>query len=102
MLDGRSVGTERLDKTRDLFFPIGAAEESRRPTRIGDFTGRAPQHAADAHSHCARKISCGSWGPRRRSRPTTSAMSGRPYFVGKLAACDSRGRRNALGTREMS
>jgi hypothetical protein len=37
-LDGRSVGIERLDKTRDLFFPIGAGEQRRTPTGIGDFT----------------------------------------------------------------
>jgi len=37
-LDGRSVGIERLDKTRDLFFPIGAGEQRRTPTGIGEFT----------------------------------------------------------------
>jgi hypothetical protein len=37
-LDRRSVEVERLDKARDVFFPIAAGEQRRTSTRIRDFT----------------------------------------------------------------
>lgn len=89
----RSVRIERLHKALYLSFSLGAGEQRRTSTRIGDFTRpAATARPGHAFSQGARRIGRCSCGTCSRSRPTTPAISGRACFGGKLAAYDSRGK----------
>ena len=92
----RWMGAAPRQDARSLF-----PDRRRRAAQNADRDRRL--HSPSRHAAPRTRVLAGpgSSGTYSRSRPTTSAMSGRAYFVGKLAAYDSRGRRNAFVTKEM-